>query len=258
MVSVLLSSGVVTANYAADGVPVYFASASTPRYRVSCTEPWGTCPLSAVGLVPVPNGAVPAPGADHAMVVVDRAANRDYEFWEASKSSGSWSAGWGGVEALDGDGIRSVEGSPGATGPGDSSISGLTLISELQQGHIDHALTFVTSHTCASTFRYPAIKTDGHKSMPCIPEGARIQLDPSINVDAIAGITPGEKMIAHALQTYGAYCHDTGGSDLGFTFENPIDGQPNVYPSIGFPSDYTHMTHIPWTALRVLRNAQGT
>ena len=131
-------------------------------------------------------------------------------------------------------------------------------MSELARGRIDHALTFVTSHTCASTFRYPAIKTDGHKSMPCIPEGARIQLDPSINVDAVAGITPGEKMVAHALQIYGAYCHDTGGSDLGFTFENPIDGQPNVYPGIGFPVDYTHMSHIPWSGIRVLRNAQGT
>lgn len=192
------------------------------------------------------------------MIVVDRAANRGYQFWQASKSGGRWSAGWGVTEVLDGDGIRGLDGNAGATGPGDSSLSGLTLISELRQGRIDHALAFVTSHTCASTFRYPAIKTDGHKSAPCVPEGARIQLDPLMNVDAIPGITPGERMIAHALQTYGAYCHDTGGSDMGFTFENPIDGQPNVYPSIGFPHDYTHLTHIPWTALRVLRNAQGT
>jgi hypothetical protein len=257
MVSVLMSSGVVTANYAADGIPVYLAAASTPRYHVSCTESWGTCSLSS-GLVPVPDNAVPAPGADHAMIVVDRAANRGYQFWQASKSGGRWSAGWGVTEVLDGDGIRGIDGNAGATGPGDSSLSGLTLISELQQGRIDHALAFVTSHTCASTFRYPAIKTDGHKSAPCVPEGARIQLDPLINVDAIPGITPGERMVAHALQTYGAYCHDTGGSDMGFTFENPIDGQPNVYPSIGFPHDYTHMTHIPWSSLRVLRNAQGT
>ena len=34
------------------GIPVYNADASTPRYTVPCTEPWGTCPLAA-GTVPI-------------------------------------------------------------------------------------------------------------------------------------------------------------------------------------------------------------
>src|SRR6185312_2063860 len=104
---------------------------------------------------------------------------------------------------------------------------------ELQTGKIDHALGFSAHYTCAATFRYPAIKTDGRHASPCIPEGTRVQLDPSINVDAIPGITPGERTVAHALQTYGAYAHDTGGSNMGYSFESPIDGQPDVYASLG-------------------------
>jgi hypothetical protein len=61
-------------------------------------------------------------------------------------------------------------------------------------------------------------------------------------------------MVARALQTYGAYSRDTGGTNLGFVFESPIDGQPNVYPSNGFPCDHWNMPHIPWSALRVLQS----
>ncbi len=82
-------------------------------------------------------------------------------------------------------------------------------------------------------------------------EGARIQLDPSINVDAIPGITAGEKIVAHALQTYGAYCKDTGGSRLAFGFEDPL-GKSNPYPSLGFAWDYYGMPHVPWNHLRVV------
>jgi hypothetical protein len=127
----------------------------------------------------------------------------------------------------------------------------------MEHGQIDHALGFISENTCASVFRYPASKTDGHSgNANCIPEGTRIQLDPSVNVDAIPGINAGERIVAHALQTYGAYCKDTGGSKLAFGFEDPV-GKPNPYPGLGFSNDYYDMPHIPWNHLRVLAQWNG-
>jgi hypothetical protein len=44
-----------------------------------------------------------------------------------------------------------------------------------------------------------------------IPMGGRVQLDPSIDVDSLA-LTSSGKIIAHALQDYGAYVGDYSGS----------------------------------------------
>ena len=89
-----------------------------------------------------------------------------------------------------------------------------------------------------------------------LPEGSRIQLDPSINVDAIPGITPAEKVIAKTLQTYGAYVVDKGGARMAFLFEE-IPGATSSNPgaawsNAGLKWDYYDMSKIPWSQLRVI------
>jgi len=81
-----------------------------------------------------------------------------------------------------------------------------------------------------------------------------VLLDPSLDVDAIPGITPGERAVAKALQTYGAYNRDNAGAPMAFAFEKPVNNESDPYPSAGFPWDYYDMPHIPWTSLRVLRS----
>ena len=59
-----------------------------------------------------------------------------------------------------------------------------------------------------------------------------------------------QKVIAHALQTYGAYIYDTGGSMA-------VAGQGNqngglVWSSIGVP-DGPSLSNLPWGQFRVLQ-----
>jgi hypothetical protein len=229
------------------GTPVWTASPTDVLNRVLCSEPWGSCQLTEQ-LIPIPSSAESSHGSDGSMVVVDPILGNGYDFWRAHRTSPtSWSTSWGTRFSMNGNGTGG-----GATGAGVPLLAGLPRLSEMTQGHVDHALGFITNNTCASVYRYPASKTDGHSTASnCVPEGARIQLDPSINVDAIPGITPGEKIVAHALQTYGAYCKDSGGARLAFGFENPL-GKSNPYPALGFSGDYYSMPHIPWNHLRVL------
>jgi hypothetical protein len=264
------------------GLPIYYADATTPRVRVIVdNEPdWGTNDLSQQ-LVPIPANAVANSGSDGKIVIVDSTAGKVYDLWAAQVVNGQWHAAWGGVYALDGSGSSpnpdytstTREGVPVATpwpqptsrdtGSGVSSYQGVVRTREIANGSIDHALVFATDHACGPSstgpYRFPATTTDGnYTGSDCIPEGTRIQLDPSINVDAIPGITPGEKAVAKALQRYGAYVNDNSPDRMSFAFEAPKTGTVDPYPAAGFTGDYYNMPHIPWSSIRVLRNWHGT
>jgi hypothetical protein len=242
------------------GVPVYEADADTPRVTVTCTQDWGQCPVEAEE-VPIPAGAQAAPGDDGALVVIDRQAGRVYDFWQAREvDSGQWSVSWGTWADYDGWGNapdEAVDG--GATGAGINLLAGVVRLREIRDGEIPHALAFASSLSCADEFRYPATKTDGNvDDGTCVPQGSRLQLDPSIDVRSIPDITPGEIAVAEALQTHGGYVRDVSGSALAVAFEAPAEGEENPYPEVaGFPWDYYDMPHIPWDRLRVLRAWDG-
>jgi len=233
------------------GFPVYDATATTRRYRIDCTEPWGTCGLERQ-LVPVPAGAVPSSGTDGAMIVIDWSARLAYDFWRARRTATGWTASWGTVSSIDGDGRTD-----GATGPGLPALGGLIRTAEIRQGTIEHAIAFSTDNACRTVFRFPARKTDGASSRSdCMPEGSRLQLDPSVDVAALPDITPAETAVGRALQKYGAYVRDNGGATAAFGFEDPAQ-HADPYPAAGLRWDYASMPHIPWQKLRVLRQWNG-
>jgi hypothetical protein len=233
------------------GMPIYTVTASTPRYNVTCTAGWGLCPLSRQP-VPIPPDAAPSAGSDGAMVVVDPNSHLSYEFWQFHRGS-PMTAAWGAVVSLLSAGNTDIYGGPGGTGSGLSALAGVATIAELEAGHIPHALVLSSSLTCADTFVAPAIKTDGSTGAGhCIAEGARVQLDPSINLAAIPGITPFELTVGRALQTYGAFCGDTGGASLALRFQTPTASTGNPYPSLGAVADYYTMPHIPWNTIKVV------
>lgn len=177
-------------------------------------------------------------------------AGKVYEFWQARRSAGRWVATWGAVNNLGGTPLG------GATGAGIPLLSGLVRLSDVRQGQIDHALTFSSANACAGRYGYPAVKTDGlSRQADCIPEGARVQLDPSV-VARLPGLTKAERMVALALQKYGAYGRDRGGARMAIIFEDPA-GKPDPYQAAGLRWDYQRLSHIPWSKLRMLRTWNG-
>ena len=231
------------------GMPLAYADSSAKVYKIACTI---YCTGDTVSF-PIPAGARPATGSDHHLVVIH--GNQELDLWEASYDPhrDTWSAGTRVINDLNGWGAFCREGKHcnGAVASGFAALGGVVRPEEIAQGHIDHALALITPLTKAGYIACPATHTDGRsKSVGAIPEGARVQLDPSFNVDAQSW-PAWQKIIARALQTYGAYVVDTSGALAlrGVTDQNP---GTLTWASVGVPDNAPSLRNFPWNRLRVL------
>ncbi len=249
MIVAVSSPPALHANLVEFAIPIYTVDADTPTHLVSCTAEWGICPFAGWP-VPIPDGAYPHAGSDGAMVTVDEAAGTSFEFWRAAADDGRWSASWGAVNSARGSGWGGE-----STGSGASRLAGVVRLSEIEAGVIPHALALQSSNACES-FRAPALKSDGRSPGPdCIPQGARLQLDPDLNLDEL-DLNPGERAVATAMQQYGGYLMDFADTPLSVSFELDTTAAPGalgeIYQKAGFRWDYDAMENVPWARLRVL------
>ena len=233
------------------GRPIAYASSFSMPYSVGCTK--YDCTSSVV--FRIPRYAQPNSGSDHHLVVLDPNSNEELDMWLAAYNSktDAWSSGGRYVTASNRWGAMCA--SPyrcnGAVAAGFAAFGGVVRPEEIAQGHIDHALFVTDPYTRKGYAACPATHTDGiSNDSAAIPEGARIQLDPAFNVNAQPW-PRWEKIIAHALQTYGGYVGDTGGT-LGFVGEARLDRGYDAWSLAGVPP-VPALASLPWSQFRVLQ-----
>jgi hypothetical protein len=232
------------------GIPISYGDPSSHQYTVGCTRYW--CNI-AVPPFPIPASAQTSGGSDAHLVVLDN-SGRELDMWDGAKAAdGSWSAGVRTVISSAGTGLQCAQGQtcgrPNAAGF--ALAGGILRPEEIAQGHIDHALVITTPLTRAGYVACPALGTDGQSTDPgSLPEGARVQLDPALNVDATS-MPAWMKVVAKALQTYGAYVVDTGGS-LSIRAESNVGRGYDAWAKVGVPS-FARMSSLPWDRMRVLQ-----
>ncbi len=208
-------------------VPVFYATPSTPMSDVLC-DIGGFGFVSergyfAVASIPMPADAASDSGTDHTLAIIDRARNMEWGMFNAHNFGGRWTCTLGAGADLTGDGTRPYKPqnptwytSHGARACGFPLIAGLIRTEEIEAGHIDHALVVAYPHIRAGYYMYPASTAQTRISNDAvnwrgIPCGGRIQLDPNVNIDAL-GLTRSGRIVAQALQTYGAYVGDYSGA----------------------------------------------
>jgi hypothetical protein len=232
------------------GVAVTETHQDDSLFSVPCTR-YSNCTLSAFGSFRIPSNAVPDPSDDGYMTVFDPGSQREWDMWQASRSGSSWSASAGAALSTAGNGTA-----PAGTASGDAAnfplLAGIVRPEEIAQGHIDHALVFGMPHVSGLGHVCPATHNDGSSTDPnALMEGAHLQLDPSVDVDALP-IPTWQKTIAKALQAYGMYLRDQGGSFVIYA-ENPVSRGYDAWAKAGMPSGgNAPMDGIPWSKLRVL------
>lgn len=255
-------------------ITIYTSSNSDPEYHPQFSETeWG---CSVGGSIHIPDYAtreVPSPG-DEWVVVYNKDDKTVKSIWGASKNGGKWNGSCGGTwPAASGGGSESKKEGVG-TGAEVQAGAGFILYSEIQAGAIEHALYFTSTKSCR-TFRSPAGKSDGDGTgTSCVPMGARIQLDPSVNCAGLSGASAGEKMVCVAMQKYGGYVLDSGGpgpiSGIGVAgddltdpnrspWQRPGNGMRNggILKNVGLDGSTGALQHIPWNKLRVLAAWNG-
>jgi hypothetical protein len=223
---------------------------------------------------PIPSGVVPSSGSDGHLVVIGPPgtayANEELDMWEAcppntsypsagysfpcSTGTHGWQAGSVFISQINGWGANGVPGSRafGMYAAGFSGMGGIITPADIASGVIKHALSLMTPETLTQSgapYIGPATMSDGRHSGYAIPEGAHIRLNPSFNV-AAQSWPAYEKMIAVALQTYGAYVSDTGGSMALYGATDNNAGN-KTWASVGVPYDAT-LANIPWSEMQVL------
>jgi hypothetical protein len=239
-------------------LPVYDADATTPERAATVLRRPERSGLNGQG-VRIPEGAQPNSGSNRSLVVLDWTTRRAWELYRFDWDGAGFRIDSGGSIPFDGDGVAV----PPTGYAGGSYLAGLVRVREIAQGHIPHALAFGTRFARKGVWRHPAQQTDGKLTgAETIPVGARIQLDPALDLDTIPGLTAGERIIAEALQTYGAYCVGASGEPFLFFCElapDAVDAAATgaVYSANGLGADGAPLSHIPWSALRVLRQWDG-
>lgn len=251
-----LASAPATLALLKHGLPVYDAQGDTPVRAATVTR--RDRPDLKDQEIRVPEGATPNSGSNRSLVVLDWTARRAWELYRLEWIGDALRVESGGWVAFDGAGIPK----PSSGYAGGSYLAGLVRVREIERGFIPHALAFGTRYARRGTWRHPAQQTDGRLTgADTIPVGARIQLDPALDLDSIPGLTPGERTIAEALQTYGAYCVGASGEPFLFFCERAADAGTSdpgaAYVANGFAEDGALLRHIPWDRLRVLKRWDG-
>jgi hypothetical protein len=232
--------------------PVFFATASDPTMKIVCLNAFGTgsCTGSngiAIGgqTIHVPANLRPESGSDGHLTVIETANGDEYDFWDATISGSTISAGSGSVV--------NTETGNGLGAQGDAAnfalTAGLLRPSELASGSIDHALVVTVPCTSGNGanvgYSYPAGGGWGEacgdywsESTSGAPElGQLLRLNLTDAQIAASPAPAWQKTIMTALAHYGAYIEDTdGGWDSGIDI---IMQDPTSWTDLGLPDQWT-------------------
>jgi len=230
--------------------PVYIVNSSTPMQNVSFSSVWrevleigGSTTSGGTHQIPIPAGAKPASGTDANIIVWNPDTGDEWGLWGfngaapyTARNGYHYNTNWSGVPVN----------TKGPRGSGLPYLGGLVRKWEIDQGHIDHAIAFATQNN-GPTWVYPANNSDGGVSGG-IPEGTRLQLDPSLtDADFTAwGLSTAGKIMARAMQKYGMIVTDKSGHPKAYV-ESVLTANWGTALSAGTVS------HIPLSKFRVIQ-----
>jgi hypothetical protein len=234
------------------GIPIAYADGSSKLYSVGCVRYDCDTPTS----FRIPSYATPNSGSDGKLVVLDPTQKTELDMGRAVYDPGAdaWSTnsryitesnGWGAMCAP-------TQRCDGVLGSGLAEAGGVIRPEEIAQGVIKHALVLAIPYTRSNFIACPAVKTaGGHDDPNALPFGARVQLDPSFNV-AAQPWQKWEKIVGVALQKYGAYVADIGGS-MAVRAEASLDRGYYAWSMAGVYQLSPSLSNLPWSGFRVLQ-----
>lgn len=200
---------------------------------------------------PIPPGLRPAAGTDRHAVVYQPSTDRMWEFWLLERDGTRWRAGAAGYFPRASRSRGVIAAPNGATASGLALAGGLIRPAELRRGRIAHALALGIPEPRRAEMAAPATRTDGNTARTtAIPLGARLRIDPSVNLAALNLPEP-TLTLARAAQEYGIVVRDTSGS-VSF-YAQDVRGSSPYGALFRGRSPAQVLARFPWQHLQVLR-----
>ena len=200
------------------GQPIYWASDSDQTYDLGGKA---GIELPELSRLRIPRGARPASNSDGSMTIYDVEQGFVVALTDASydPDSDSWSADGATVTYLESNGLRVETGRSDdprnrGTHRGNNGATMAASWDEVQAGAIRHVLKIAVGPELSQDYVFPMVGSDGDYKGddPAVPpEGLRLRIKPSVDLDAL-GLHPEARVIAEALQRYGVYIGDSGGT----------------------------------------------
>jgi serine/threonine-protein kinase len=230
MARLVSDGGFGTGNFQVDfSFTVLEATASTPRvalikssgyYAPDCDSPV-TVPLPDGGAIEGETGYTCSGGGDCHLLVVDRAAGRLYESYQAdqlgpTQLGSSCTVAWDLSRSYPAD-LRGQQ-CTSADAAGLPIAPLLFSADEVAAGSIDHAIRFILPNPRirAGVFVAPATHAGAPSgAATALPYGSRLRLKASF---AVAALPPAAQVVARALQQYGMILAD--GGNIALTARN--------------------------------------
>ncbi|MBW3577937.1 MAG: hypothetical protein KY462_09420 [Actinobacteria bacterium] len=205
------------------GEPVYHARPADPEHEVRPTR-YELPPEFA--RLRIPEAARPSANSDAEMVVFDRDRGYVAWFWHAryDRHNDRWSAGGGSIAYLASNGLDGrlpASDVPRNTGSHRGLNGAIVAVryQEVASGSIDRVLK-VAVRESGSGHVFPMVGSDGDSDDPAAPpQGTRIRIAPDIDLDRL-DLSPQARVIARALQDYGAVIGDSTGGPIALKLED--------------------------------------
>jgi hypothetical protein len=216
------------------GNPIYWSSPTDGTYAVrnSC----GHKMPPEFQSVRVPAGAKGDPTSDGAMTVYDVDKGIVYAFRHASFSSNTWSSCGGTAYYLNSNGLDGkLAESDEIRNFGHRGVPPSTYAvryDEVTSGAIDHVLKIAVHHTADEYVFHMTGHESGSTDPYAPPEGTRIRIKPSVDISSL-GLNPGARVVATALQKYGAVIGDQSGGQINLKVENTVaEGRGQLWAGV--------------------------
>jgi hypothetical protein len=200
------------------GQPVYWAGPGDHRYHVTGVLGGGPPELRSLR---IPRGARPAGNSDASMSVFDVDSGYVTLLTDAryDASRDHWSASGATVTYLTSNGLdvrtgRSDNPHNRGSHRGNNGADSVLRYDEVQAGAVDHVLKVSSGPELSKRWVFPMTGSDGDRPADdpvAPPEGLRLRIKPSVDLSRF-GLHSDVLVIARALQTYGMYLGDSGGS----------------------------------------------
>ena len=230
------------------GQPVYHAHRGDPSYDIVGLVQ----PLKELTSLRIPIGAQSASNSDSSMTVYDRNKGYVIALTGAAYDEGrdEWSAVGATVTYLDSNGLHVATGrsdDPRNRGShrGNNGATMAVELKDVRSGAIRHVLKAASGPEVADRYVFPMVGSDGDYtgSYPGVPpQGLRMRIKPTVDLDSL-GLDEDALVIARALQTYGFYIGDSGGTTAIKLQNTYADGRGQLWQV-----DATALCDMPFTS----------